>query len=134
MRLLIVVTTAKNWHLHQLDVNNAFLRGDFIKEVYMVLPQGLDAEKPNQVCHFKKFLYGLKQASRQWYAKLIGSLLNNGFVQSPSDQSLFMKKTDSSSMALLVYVDDIILAGNNVNNMNEVKHFLNENFRIKDLG
>jgi len=100
----------------------------------MVLPQGLHAEKPNQVCCLKKSLYGLKQASRKWCAKLTGSLLNNGFIQSSSDHSLFMKEVGFSFMALLVYVDDIILAGNNVNHMNEVKHFLNENFRIKDLG
>jgi len=81
-----------------------------------------------------KSLYGLKQASRQWYAKLTSFLSNIGFIQSSSDHSLFTKKSDPSFLALLVYVDDIILTGNYINDMSEVKNFLNKNFIIKDLG
>ena len=134
IRLLIAVTAAKNWHLDQLDVNNAFVHGDLDEEVYMDLPQGLCTEKPNQVCRLKKSLYGLKQASRQWYSKLANCLHDVGFTQSSSDYSLFTRKTTSNFMALLVYVDDIILAGDDAEQISTVKEFLDRNFKIKDLG
>jgi len=97
-------------------------------------PQGLQTEKPNQVCRLRKSLYDFKQASRQWYAKLTQFLQNIGFIQSSSDHSLFIKKTNLYFLALLVYVDDIILAGDDVCHMNEVKRVLDEKFKIKDLG
>jgi len=96
-------------------------------------PQGLQTEKPNQACRLRKSLYGLKQASRQWYAKLTQFLQNIGFIQSSSDHSMFIKKTNLCFLALLIYVDDIILAGDYACHMNEVKRVLDEKFKIKDL-
>ncbi|KAK7332845.1 hypothetical protein VNO80_29601 [Phaseolus coccineus] len=134
IRLLLALASAYNWHLHQLDVDNAFLHGDLDEEVYMTPPPGLITSKPNQVCRLTKSLYGLKQASRQWFAKLSSFLISVGFVQSSSDYSLFIKKTACTFTALLVYVDDIILAGNSMEEINSIKNSLHSSFRIKDLG
>lgn len=113
IRVILSLAAANNWYLHQLDVNTAFLHGDLDKEVYMKVPPGLSAS-PNLVCKLQKSLYGLKQASRQWHAKLAGVLMDSGYVKSTADHSLFLKSTTNSFTAILVYVDDLVLTGNNI--------------------
>lgn len=112
IRCILAIAASKRWSLHQLDVNNVFLHGDLNEDVFMVLPDGL-SHPPNMVCKLRKSLYGLKQASRQWFAKLTCELLSQGFTQSKLDYSLFTHKTADSITIFAVYVDDIIVTGNN---------------------
>jgi len=134
VRLLLSLTAINGWHLKQLDVNNAFLHGDLNEEVYMDLPLGMKSTKPNQVCKLHKSLYGLKQASRQWYDKLSTFLISHRFKQANADHSLFTKTKHSSITALLIYVDDIILAGNDLAEINNITNELDISFKIKNLG
>jgi hypothetical protein len=134
VRLLLAVASIKQWHLHQLDVNNAFLHGDLDEDVYMQVPDGVTPSKPGQVCKLLKSLYGLKQASRMWYEKLTSLLILEGYTQSTADYSLFTLTTDQHFTALLVYVDDIILAGTSLPEFDRIKHILDAKFKIKDLG
>ncbi|GAU41486.1 hypothetical protein TSUD_239620 [Trifolium subterraneum] len=134
VRLLLAVASTKHWFLHQLDVNNAFLHGDLEENVYMTIPEGITPPQPNQMCKLQKSLYGLKQASRKWYEKLTSLLLHEGYKQSSSDYSLFTLHSDSHFTALLVYVDDIILAGTSMTEFDRIKSILDTNFKIKDLG
>ena len=78
-------------------------------------------------------MYGLKQASRQWFSKFSTVLLDLGFTQSAADNFLFTRFTDNSFIALLVYVDDIVVTFNNQQQVQELKIFLNKRFRLKDL-
>jgi len=134
VRIILALTTTKDRHLHQLDIDNDFLNGDLNDEVYMTPPPGPSIPKQRQVCRLTKSLYGLKQASIHWFAKLSSFLLNLGFIQSISDYSLFTHKTASTFITLLVYVDDVILAGNSMDIINKTKTLLHQTFRIKDLG
>ncbi|GJU30928.1 ribonuclease H-like domain-containing protein [Tanacetum coccineum] len=107
----VLVKERNGWPLFQLDVNNAFLYGDLKVEVYMELPPGYYDKNETRVCKLVKSLYGLKQAPRQWNEKLTTALVEHGFVQSKNDYPLYVKSKNDIFIAILVYVDDIVVTG-----------------------
>ncbi|WVZ08164.1 hypothetical protein V8G54_021510 [Vigna mungo] len=134
VRFLISMAVSRHWSLYQLDVDNVFLHGDLNEDVYMKPPPGLLLPEPHLVCKLHKSLYGLRQASRQWNSKLTSALISYGFSQSSADHSLFTYHSSNSFIALLVYVEDIVLTRDNMQAINDVKQFLHHKFSIKDLG
>jgi hypothetical protein len=134
VRCLLAIAGVQGWGLYQFDVNNAFLHGDLQEEIYMRRPPGYTQGSPHQVCKLLKSLYGLKQASRQWYSKFSTALLDFSFCQSKSDYSLFIKRDTYSFTTLLVYIDDIIVASDSPTIVEEINVFLNTKFKIKNLG
>ncbi|KAI3766949.1 hypothetical protein L2E82_17029 [Cichorium intybus] len=134
VRTLFTVAVKKGWLIHQLDVNNAFLHGELDEEVYMKIPQGFGKRNETRVCKLRKSLYGLKQASRNWYQKFTLALVKIGFKQTKMDHSLFIYKNGDTFVTALIYVDDMIIAGNNLEKIQATKKYLDEKFSIKDLG
>lgn len=134
VRCLLAVAAIRNWPLHQMDVQNAFLHGDLVEEVYMMPPPGFCRQGENVVCRLHKSLYGLKQASRSWFQRFSCAIQEIGFQQSKADYSLFTQVRGDSVTVVLLYVDDMVITGNNEIAINDLKNFLSSCFKIKDLG
>ncbi|XP_058746738.1 uncharacterized mitochondrial protein AtMg00810-like [Vicia villosa] len=100
----------------------------------MVIPLSVTTHKKNQVCKLSKLLCGLKQASRQSYEKLTSLIVHHRYHQATSDHSLFVKYSNTNITILLVYVDDVLLTGNSLEDLTFIKNTLQEAFKIKDLG
>ena len=134
VRVLLSLAAIKQWTLLQLDVNNAFLNGDLFEEVYMELPLGYKVQGENLVCKLNKSIYSLRQASRQWFQKFSNAIISQGFIQSKADYSLFYKGSGDDFVAILVYVDDIIVASKNPQVVKSVQQTLQHLFKLKVLG
>ncbi|RVW85510.1 Retrovirus-related Pol polyprotein from transposon RE1 [Vitis vinifera] len=108
IRILLSLAVNQDWCLQQLDIKNAFLNGDLEEEVYMEIPPGFEESMAkNQL----------------------------GYKQGQADHTLFVKKSHAGKMAILiVYVDDIILSGNDMEELQNLKKYLSEEFEVKDLG
>ncbi|RVW49080.1 Retrovirus-related Pol polyprotein from transposon TNT 1-94 [Vitis vinifera] len=116
IRILLSLAVNQDWCLQQLDIKNAFLNGDLEEEVYMEIPPGFEESMAkNQVCKLQKSLYGLKQSPRAWFDRFTKAVLKLGYKQGQADHTLFVKKSHAGKLAILiVYVDDIILSGNDM--------------------
>ncbi|WVZ16376.1 hypothetical protein V8G54_009358 [Vigna mungo] len=135
IRSVLSIVASEGLYLEQLDVKTAFLHGDLDEEIYMHQPEGfLEERKRNMVCRLKKSLYGLKQAPRQWYKKFESFMHKEGFQKCNADHCCFFKKYKSSYIILLLYVDDMLVAGLDMDEIKSLKQQLSKEFDMKDLG
>ncbi|MCO5599988.1 hypothetical protein L7F22_054096 [Adiantum nelumboides] len=135
VRAVTAVAAAKGWILYQMDVKNAFLHGDLQEEVYMVQPPGFqETGHPDYVYKLQKALYGLKQGPRAWHDKIAQYLITIGFHMADADHSLFVQKTEAEIVTITIYVDDLIIGGDALKDVEHVKALLRKQFDMKDLG
>jgi len=135
IRCMLAIGAAMGLEMHQMDVKTAFLNGDLEVEIYMDQPPGFVREgRSDLVCKLRKTLYGLKQSSRAWYVQIHIFFTKEGFIRSHADHSLYIKQTGSYFMAVVVYVDDLIILASNMPMMNELKSKLEEEYDMSDLG
>ena len=114
-------------------LNNAFLNGDLSEEVYIQPPPGFSVES-NKVCHLQYALYGFKHAPQVWFAKFSSTIFHLSYTATFYDSALFLRHTDKDTILLLLYVDDMIITGDDFSGIQELKDFLSQQFEMKDLG
>ncbi|KAK2380773.1 putative mitochondrial protein [Trifolium repens] len=136
VRLFLAMAAMKRWPLFQLDIKNAFLHGDLEEEIYMEQPPGFVAQRGRSlVCKLQKSLYGLKQSPRAWFGRFSKVLQQFGMIRCESDHSVFVKCSSSNKyIYLVVYVDDIVITGDDNDGIKALKQHLFQNFQTKDLG
>ncbi|GJU75270.1 retrotransposon protein, putative, ty1-copia subclass [Tanacetum coccineum] len=135
IRILIAIAAYYDYKIWQMDVKTTFLNGHLSEEVYMEQPEGfVDPKYPDHVCKLKRSIYGLKQASRQWNKRFDDEIKKFGFTQNPDEPCVYQKASGSYVAILILYVDDILLMGNNIPMLQDVKSYLGRSFAMKDLG
>ena len=137
VRVLLQLAVDQNWSIFQLDVKTAYLNADVDFDIYIEQPKGFikyDHLGNKLVFKLNKSIYGLKQSGRMWYNLLHDFLVEKGFVQSTSDYCVYTRKKGGSKVILIVWVDDIVVAGSTIECANEVKSMLSKRFNMKDFG
>lgn len=136
IRVVLGLAASLDLEVEQLDVKTAFLHGDLEEEIYMDQPEGFKVKgKENLVCQLKKSLYGLKQAPRQWYKKFDSFMIDHGYQRTNSDHCVFVKRFDDGEfIILLLYVDDMLIVGQNSEKISKLKPEMKKYFAMKDLG
>eukprot|EP00253_Pinus_taeda_P031863 PITA_31863 len=136
IQTLFALAAQNGWKVHQMDVKTAFLNGDLKENVFMSQPEGFAVKgHEHKVCKLVKSLYGLKQAPRAWYEKLTEHLLKLNFNHFDlDDATLFVKKVGKTVVYLVVYVDDLLMTGNNESYIASIKKEIGKSFEMTDLG
>ena len=135
IRILLAIAAALDYEVWQMDVKTAFLNGYLDESIYMVQPDGFKVkDQENKVCKLLKSIYGLKQASRSWNIRFDQVVKTYGFEQNVDEPCVYKHIKDGKVVFLLLYVDDILLIGNDVGALSSVKVWLAEQFDMKDLG
>ncbi|GKA33491.1 zinc finger, CCHC-type containing protein [Tanacetum coccineum] len=135
IRILIALASINKLIIHQMDVKTAFLNGELEEEVYMEQPEGFVIQgQENKVCKLIKSLYGLKQAPKQWHQKFDQVILSNGFRINESDKCVYSRFVNGKGVIICLYVDDMLIFGTDLEQVQMTKKLLSENFDMKDLG
>jgi len=128
-KALFAITAALDLEIHQMDVKTAFLYGNIDEEIYVEQPHELN-DGTDRVCRLNKALYGLKQSPRIWYNTLAAFLMELGFSPLAADLGVFSK----GNVYIAIYVDDILIAGPDLDEINQLKAWLTKRFEMTDLG
>ncbi|KAF2360595.1 Reverse transcriptase RNA-dependent DNA polymerase [Trinorchestia longiramus] len=125
VRAVLALAAKHNLQLHHLDVATAFLNGELSEEIYLTQPEGFVSEgNENLLCKLSKSLYGLKQSPKCWNTALDGHLKQLGFKQSKNVAYIYTRVSNKGLCIIAVYVDDIIIASDCLDEINEVKSCL----------
>lgn len=131
LRVLLAIATEKDLELKQFDVKTAFLYGQLQEEVFMEIPEGLNTKRvENRVCKLEKSLYGLKQAPRCWNKRFTRFLKEFDFEECEADRCIFVRKSKNDTVYLGLFVDDGLIASENIETLEHILKKLSETFEI----
>lgn len=137
IRFMLAVANKYDFEVSQMDIKTAFLNGNLEKAVYMEILNGMlnkDKYKTEYVCKLEKALYGLKVSPRRWYKKFRICIERLNFEVSPFQPCIFVQRSRECMIIALLYVNDILIVGNDAASIEKLKKRLSEKFGIKDLG
>ena len=135
IRFLLSIVAALDYEIWQMDVKTAFLNGYLDESIYMMQPEGFIVEGQEQkVCKLLRSIYGLKQASRSWNLRFDETIKTFSFEQNVDEPCVYKYIKETKVVFLVLYVDDILLIGNDIGLLSDVKKWLVEKFQMKDLG
>jgi hypothetical protein len=135
VRIMLAIAAFHDYEIWQMDVKTAFLNGFLKEELYMMQPEGfVDPRGANKVCKLQRSIYGLVQASRSWNIRFDNVIKAFGFIQTYGEACIYKKVSGSFVAFLILYVDDILLMGNDIEFLDGIKRYLNKSFSMKDLG
>ena len=135
IRILLAIAAYCDYEIWQMDVKTTFLNGNLLEDVYMTQPEGfVDPKHPNKVCKLQRSIYGLKQASRSWNLRFDEAIKEFDFIKNEDEPCVYKKVSGSAIVFLVLYVDDILLIGNDIPTLQNVKSWLGKCFSMKDLG
>jgi hypothetical protein len=129
---LLVVASVREWSISQSDVKNAFLNGELHEDVYMHPTPGYSVPE-GMVCHLCRSLYGLKQAPQAWFQCFAFVVIAAGFFTSTHDPALFVHVSPRGRTLLLIYMDDMIIPGDDPEYIAFVNAHLSDQFLMSDL-
>lgn len=136
IRFILSLVAQENLELEQLDVKTAFLYGELEETIYMTQPEGFKRQHDkDQVCLLKRSLYGLNQSPRQWNRRFDQFITSNGFKRSKFDACIYFRNYKDQRLSfLLLYVDDMLVASADKEEIRVIKGLLKSEFEMKDLG
>ncbi|KAK8518050.1 hypothetical protein V6N12_033042 [Hibiscus sabdariffa] len=134
-RLVAKVAAFHDYEIWQMDVKTAFLNGKLEEDVYMTQPEGfVIPENARKVCKLQRSIYGLKKASRSWNLRFNEAIQEFGFIRNEDEPCVYKKFSGSIVSFLILYVDDILIIGNDIPTLQSIKTWLSSCFSMKDLG
>lgn len=136
VRVLLALAVSRRWKIHQMDVDTAFLNAELNEEVYVYPPEGTNTSS-GKVWKLKRALYGLKQAPKAWNENVTAYLISQGFTQLEEEVCIFVKRQQRSGKIeciVGVYVDDVLIAANNDQQIMACKELFSGKYKMKDQG
>ena len=135
IQIILAIAAYFDYEIWQMDVKTAFLNGNLTEDVYMMQPKGFaDPTNAGKICKLQKSIYGLKQAFWSWNIYFDEVVKGFSFIKKEEEDCVYKKASGSSVAFLMLYVDDILLIGNDIPMLESIKTSLKNSCSMKDLG